>query len=68
MKEWRLRWERVWQPYFGYCLGQEGWLDGVAARKAHFRFWGIPVKFIKQWGRERRRSEKIVRDLEEQAG
>jgi len=72
MKHWREKWEKALKDH-GFCCGHKPgsntdalWLEGIQARKAWCRFWGIPAKLVLQWGRERRRSEKIVRALEEQ--
>ena len=73
MTDWRAWYAQAWQPGFAYCIGAlpgnvyATWLEGVAARKAHYRWAGIPVPLIRQWHRERRRAAKIVRELARQA-
>jgi len=68
MSKWRERWEKAQKPGFAYCIGhaKEGdtfasWLEGAEARKAHYRFWGIPAKLVEQWNAERRAAAKLKR-------
>lgn len=69
MKEWRERWEQAQVPNFAHCIGSKPgevyarWLEGTAARKAHYRWAGIPVALVKQWGAERRQSARVVQGL-----
>jgi hypothetical protein len=68
MPHWREKFERAQEPGFAYCIGHAkpddtfaSWLEGAAARRAHYRFWEIPLAILKQWNAERCRSMKAVR-------
>jgi hypothetical protein len=58
MPEWRRHYERSHEPHFSYCAGQGNWLEGTPARRALYRWAGIPREFIKQWDAERRARTK----------
>jgi len=69
MSGWRELWAKAQQPRFAYCIGHAKpgdtfatWLDGAEARKAHYRFWGIPAKLVEQWNAERRAAAKLRRE------
>ena len=69
--EWRQAFERAaGDPRFMFCVGfaRPGdlvatWLAGKAARKAHYRWAGIPRDLLKRWTREHRRRGKTIRKL-----
>jgi len=61
-RDWRQRYENALGPGFSYNTG-DGWLEGAAARRAHYRWAGIPRELIKQWDAERRRQAKVIRKL-----
>jgi hypothetical protein len=68
---WRSAFERAQAPRFMFCVGfvKSGattatWLEGKAARRAHYRWAGIPRELLKRWTRERRRRSKTIRKLE----
>jgi hypothetical protein len=70
--KWREDFERAQQPGFTYCVGfaKPGdtvatWLEGAAARRAHYRWAGIPRSLLKEWRTQRRRLGRTVRELEE---
>ena len=44
------------------------WIQGKAARKALYRWSGIPKELIQEWTRERRRRDKTLRKLETATG
>ena len=51
---WRERFKQAQRPGFAYCIGRAepgdsfaSWLDGAAARKAHYRRAGIPRALIR---------------------
>jgi hypothetical protein len=71
---WREQFERAQAPGFMFCVGfaKPGdrvatWLEGKAARRAHYRWAGIPRELLKRWTRERRRRSKTIRQLEKTA-
>jgi hypothetical protein len=70
--KWREDFERAQQPGFTYCVGfaKPGdtvatWLEGAAARRAHYRWAGTPRSLLKEWRTQRRRLGRTVRELEE---
>jgi hypothetical protein len=71
LARWRSDFERAQQPGFTYCAGfaksgdtVASWLEGAPARRAHYRWAGIPRDLLKRWTRERRRRSKAIRKLE----
>jgi hypothetical protein len=45
--------------------GKEGdtfatWLKGAAAKRAHYRWAGIPSSLIRKWTEERQRREQVI--------
>src|SRR5262249_20063389 len=62
--EWREEYEKANEPNFSYCTGH-GWLRGEAAKRAHYRWAGIPPALVKKWDAERRRRAKTIRKLAE---
>jgi hypothetical protein len=68
---WRSAFERAQDPGFMYCVGftrpsdtVATWLDGKVARKAHYRWSGIPRGLLKRWTAQRRRRSRTIRELE----
>ena len=61
--EWRRHYERSHEPLFGYCKGPGKWLEGPAARRALYKWAGIPREFIRKWDAERARRTKTIRKL-----
>ena len=65
---WREDYQKAHQPGFGYCLGQVAgvakWLKGSAARRAHYRWVGIPRELLRLWDAERKCHTKAIRKLE----
>jgi hypothetical protein len=59
MMRWRAHFDDAQVPGFGYCTGY-GWLHGAAARKAHYRWAGIPRDLLEQWKAERRQSKQTA--------
>jgi hypothetical protein len=62
MRYWREQYERTCEPGFGYCIGHKNpgdtfasWLKGPAARRAHYRWAGIPRELVRKWDAERKR-------------
>jgi hypothetical protein len=60
---WRAHFVQAQQPGFMFCIGHAKpgdtfatWLEGSAARKAHYRWSGIPRSLLKEWLRGRSRS------------
>jgi hypothetical protein len=58
---WREYFEQAQEPNFWFCLGitkpgstSATWLKGAAARRAHYRWAGIPHALIRKWSAERR--------------
>jgi hypothetical protein len=64
MPEWREEYERANEPNFSYCTGH-GWLRGEAAKRAQYRWAGIPRALIRKWDAARRRRAKTIRKLAE---
>jgi hypothetical protein len=71
ISRWRRDFERAQDPGFTYCVGfaklgntTATWIQGEAARKALYRWSGIPKALLRKWTAERRRRGKIVRKLE----
>jgi hypothetical protein len=58
--EWRRQFERAQDPEFWLCDEPETFLESAAARKAHYRWCGIPSKLIKEWTVARRRRNKAA--------
>jgi hypothetical protein len=68
---WRARFVQAQQPGFMFCIGHAKsgdtfatWLEGEAAKKAHYAWSGIPKKLLKEWTRARRRRSRTVRQFE----
>ena len=61
--EWREEYEKANGLNFSYCTG-DGWLRGEAAKRAQYRWAGIPRALVKKWDDERRRA-KTIRKLAE---
>jgi hypothetical protein len=71
VQQWRIAFDRAQAPGFAFCLGHRkpsdmfaSWLEGAAAKRAHYRWAGIPRSLLKKWIAERRRSRKTIRELE----
>jgi hypothetical protein len=64
---WREDFERAQDPRFTFRTAST-WLDGAAARRAHYRWSGIPRDLLKRWTRERRRRGRTIRQLKAAAG
>ena len=68
MPRWREEYERANDPAFSYCVGQVAgvakWLKGSAARRAHYRWVGIPREILRLWDAERKRRTKAIRKWE----
>jgi hypothetical protein len=71
---WREDFERAQEPGFGLCIGfakpsdpVATWLEGNAARRAHYRWAGIPRDLLKRWTAQHRHRSKTIRELEEAA-
>jgi hypothetical protein len=62
MRDWRRHYEHARGSGFSYNTGGR-WLGGTTARRAHYRWAGIPRELVKQWDSERRRQAKVNRKL-----
>ena len=62
--EWRREFERAQASDFWVCQGPGRFLHGKEARRAYYRWAGIPRDLLKRWTRERRRRSRTVRELE----
>jgi hypothetical protein len=69
---WRARFVQAQQPGFMFCMGfarpgdkTATWLKGAPARRAHYRWAGIPRSLLQEWRSQRRRLGRTVRKLEE---
>jgi hypothetical protein len=68
--QWREHFEKAQEPGFQYCIGHRkkgdtfaSWLKGRAARRAHYKWAGIPHELLRQWTEERRCRSKTIRKL-----
>jgi len=62
MPWWREQYDKAQEPDFQYCIGTAkpgdtfaSWIKGAAAKRAQYRWAGIPRAIIKQWNAERRK-------------
>jgi hypothetical protein len=62
MPWWREQYDKAQAPDFQYCIGTAklgdtfaSWIKGAAAKRAQYRWAGIPRAIIKQWNAERRK-------------
>ena len=70
LARWREEFERAQEAGFVHCIGHAdpgdtfaSWLQGNAAKRAHYRWAGIPRELIRAWTLERRRRGRAVRKL-----
>ena len=63
MGEWRQTYEHALRSGFSYNNGAGGWREGGAARRAYYRWAGIPPDVVRKWDIERRRQAKVIRTL-----
>ena len=56
--------ERAQQPDFFHREGPGRILEGAIARRAHYRWAGIPRELLKEWTTHRRRRVKTICELE----
>jgi hypothetical protein len=68
MPQWREWYEQAQEPDFQYCIGTAkpgdtfgSWIKGAAAKRAQYKWAGIPRAIVKQWNAERRK-KKAKRD------
>jgi hypothetical protein len=52
---WRRHFERAFEPDFFHCSGPGRILYGAEARRAHFKWLGLPQSLLKEWLRSRPR-------------
>jgi hypothetical protein len=59
--EWRYQFDRAREPGFSFCIGHAkpsdtfaSWLEGAAAKRAHYRWAGIPRSLLTQWTKKKR--------------
>ena len=69
---WRADFEKAQAPGFAYCIGHAkpgdtfaSWLHGEAAKKAHYKWAGIPKSLLRKWMAARKRQGKRIRELAE---
>jgi hypothetical protein len=65
--DWRREFDRAQEPGFWLCLGPGDWLEGAAARRAHYRWADIPRALVKRWTAERKRQARTIRQLQDAA-
>jgi hypothetical protein len=65
---WRKHFEQAQVPDFAHCIGHAkpgdtfaSWLYGTTAKRAHYRWAGIPRLLVLKWTMERKRRDKTVR-------
>jgi hypothetical protein len=68
LTRWREEFEKAQVAGFRYCVGfvnrcdaTATWLEGAAARRARFKWAGIPRELLKEWTAERRRRNQATR-------
>jgi hypothetical protein len=68
--QWFVHFTRPQDPRFTYCVGfakpsdrVATWLKGKAARRAYYRWAGIPRDLLKRWTRERRQRKRRIQEL-----
>jgi len=54
---WREEFDRAHSPGFFHCAGPGKFLDGDAARRAHFAWADIPSSLVDAWTAERQTDE-----------
>jgi hypothetical protein len=59
LAHWRKEFERAQEPGFTRCIGfakpgdaVASWIEGKAARRAHYRWVGIPIELLTEWIQE----------------
>ena len=69
--EWRAAFDEVQGHDCSLCLGyvrpgdsEPTWLEGAAARRAHYREADIPRGLVRQWTAKHRRRAQTIRRLE----
>jgi hypothetical protein len=72
--QWFVHFTRAQDPQFTYCVGfakpsdrVATWLKGKAARRAYYRWAGIPRDLLKRWTRERRQRKRRIQELKASA-
>jgi hypothetical protein len=67
MPQWREHYDKAQEPGFEYCIGTAkpgdtfaSWIKGPAAKRAHYRWAGIPREIIKRFNAERKKG--VARD------
>jgi hypothetical protein len=63
MQEWRKYFDKAQGDDFTYTLGPGEILEGDAARRAHYRWAGVPRELIHKWTAERKRAAKTIEAL-----
>ena len=63
MPFWRQHYERAQEPDFHYCLGPGRFLEGEAAKRALYRWAGIPAVIVRKWNAECARRARLVSKL-----
>jgi hypothetical protein len=65
--QWRRHFDRAQKPGFSFCTGifkpgakYATWLEGAAAKRAHYEWAGIPKSLLAQWIEEQRRRSKAA--------
>jgi hypothetical protein len=71
--DWRERFERAQDPGFEFCIGHAKpgdtfatWVKGTPAKRAQYKWAGIPHELIRRWTEERKRRSKATRKLQEE--
>jgi hypothetical protein len=64
MRMWRFYYAQTQDPEFSLALEPGKFLEGAAARRAHFKWAGIPRELIKAWNAEHKRQATTIRKLE----
>jgi hypothetical protein len=60
MPWWREQYDEAYELSFEFCTGQDEqrqavWLKGAAAKRAQYKWAGIPPEIIKRWNSRRRK-------------
>jgi hypothetical protein len=68
--QWREHYDQAQRPGFQFCIGHAKhgdtfatWIKGRAARRAQYKWAGIPHELVRRWTEERQRRSKATRKL-----
>jgi hypothetical protein len=56
-RQWRKDFEKAHSPAFSFCSGPNSFLNGEAAKRAHFEWADVPQELVRRWTAERRQQK-----------